>query len=127
VIVRKTWNFSTSFNTGKSTIGANAYNEDRVFQFSGNNEKVRGLSATWNWNFAPKTSAYIRPLWQQTTDSGININTKNDRYDLAIGINRSITNRINGKLEIRHVDQRSDLTTNDYQENRATASLFMRY
>ena len=99
---------------------------DRVFQLSGNNEKVRGLSATWNWNFASKTSAYIRPLWQQTTDSSP-VNTKSNRYDLSIGINRSITNRINGLLEIRHVNQTSDLNSNEYQENRATASLFMRY
>lgn len=129
VIVRKTWNFSTSFNTGKSTIGANAYTEDRAFQQSGLSEKVKGLSATWNWRFASKTSAYLRPLWQQT-DSGTNasgINTRSDRYDLSVGINRSITNRINGNLELRHVNQMSDLNTNDYQENRATASLFMRY
>lgn len=126
VIVRKTWNFSTSLNTGKSTVGASAFSEDRVFQLSGNKERVRGLSATWNWQFASRTSAYIRPLWQQTTDTGIT-NTKSDRYDFSIGINRSITNRVNGKLELRHVNQKSDIDTNDYQENRATASLFMRY
>lgn len=134
VIVRKKWNFSASLNTGKSTVGLNAYNEDRVFQVSGNNEVVRGLSATWNWQFASKTSAYIRPLWQQT-DKGTNI--KDDRYDLLIGVNRSITSHINGKLEFRHVNQSSDNNTNvfqplgsnasNYQENRATASLFMRY
>ena len=126
VIVSKTWNFSTSFNTGKSTIGASAFNTDRVYQLSGIDEKVSGLSGSWNWQFASRTSAYIRPLWQQTTGSGIT-NTKSDRYDFSIGINRSITNRVNGKLELRHIDQMSDINTNDYQENRATASLFMRY
>lgn len=136
VIVRKKWDFSVSFNTGKSIIGANAYNEDRVFQTSGNNQIVRGVSATWNWQFASKTSAYIRPLWQQT-DRGMDI--KDDRYDILIGVNRSITSHINGKLEFRHVNQSSDnnaninafqplnLNANNYQENRATASLFMRY
>lgn len=136
VIVRKKWDFSVSFNTGKTTLGANAYNEDRVFQVSGDNQIVRGLSATWNWQFASKTSAYVHPLWQQT-DRGMN--AKDDRYDLLIGINRSITNRINGRLEFRHVNQTTggntntnsfqllDLNPNSYQENRATASLFMRY
>ncbi len=126
VIVSKTWNFSTSFNTGKSTIGGSAFNTDRVYQLSGIDEKVTGLSGSWNWQFASRTSAYIRPLWQQTTGNGLT-NTKSDRYDFSIGINRSITNRVNGKLELRHINQMSDINTNDYQENRATASLFMRY
>ncbi len=126
VIVRKTWNLSSTYNTGKSTIGASAFNEDRVYQLSGNSEKVRGISGSWNWQFASKTSAFLRPLWQQTSGSSIT-NTKSDRYDLSLGINRTITTRINGMLELRHVNQTSDLTTNDYQENRATASLFMRY
>ncbi len=136
VIVRKKWNFSASFNTGKTTLGANAYNEDRTFQLTGTSQIVRGLGATWNWQFASKTSAYVRPLWQQT-DKGMN--AKDNRYDLLVGISRSINSHINCNLEFRHVDQSSDNSgntnafqplgsnTNNYQENRATASLFMRY
>lgn len=149
VIVRKRWNFSASYNSGKSTITTNAYNEDRVFQVSGQNQKVRGINAIWNWQFASRTSAYIRPSWQHTDGAGpsftataanINaVNSNSDRYDLAIGLNRSITSRLNGRLELRHVNQTSnsntnvngfglsDLNTNSYQENRATASLFMRF
>lgn len=127
VIVRQKWNFSTSYNTGKSTINLSAFNEDRAFQLNSTNQVVQGISATWNWQFASKTSAYIRPLWQQT-DNGLN--SKSDRYDFTVGINESITSQITGKLEFRHLNQVSDLTninTNSYQENRATASLFMRY
>jgi len=142
VIVRKIWNLSTSYNTGKSTVSASAYNQDRVSQVSGDKQIVRGLSATWNWQFASRTSAYIRPGWQQTDSTASSVaatNSKSNRYDLAIGLNRSITTRLNGRLEFRHVNQTSDsntntngsqpldLNTNGYQENRATASLFMRY
>jgi hypothetical protein len=125
VIVRKRWNFLVSFNTGKSTISANAFNEDRVFQVTGNNEKVRGFNATWNWRFASRTSAYIRPEWQQI-ERALN-STKDERYDVAIGMNRSITSRLNGRIEFRHLTQKSDLNASDFQENRATASLFMRF
>ncbi|MDP2903126.1 MAG: TIGR03016 family PEP-CTERM system-associated outer membrane protein [Methylovulum sp.] len=132
VITRKNWNFSVSYNTGKSTIGANAYNEDRVFQLSGSNQKVRGINATWNWRFASRTSAYLRPGWQQTDGVATSLlaaDSNNHRFDLAIGLNRSITNQLNGRLEFRHVNQVSgnNINTNDYLENRATASLFMRY
>jgi uncharacterized protein (PEP-CTERM system associated) len=136
VIVRKRWNFSVSFSSGKTTLNANAYNENRVFQLSGNHEKVRGINASWNWQFAPKTSVYLQPTWQETErDAGFFLNgipqasgpSKDQRYDIAIGVRQAITRKVSGRLEVRHINQTSDLETNDYQENRATATMFMRF
>ena len=145
VIVSKTWNFSVSFNTGKSTLSANAYDQDYEYQKSGNNQNTRGLSATWNWKFAARTSAYIRPLWQRTENQ--NSINNNQYYEVLIGVNRSITSRLNGSIDFRHGEQTTSGNTNDlqslgvnannfqplgvnandYQENRVTASLFMRF
>ncbi|NOT12191.1 MAG: TIGR03016 family PEP-CTERM system-associated outer membrane protein [Methylococcaceae bacterium] len=136
VIVRKRWSFSVSFRSGKTTLSSNAYNENRVFQVSGNHEKVRGINASWNWQFAPKTSVYLQPTWQETErdantsmpDGSINPNgSKDQRYDIAVGLSQAITRKISGRLEVRHINQSSDLNTNDYQENRATATMFMRF
>ena len=124
VIVREMWNLSGSYYSGKSSVGASAFIEDRDFQVTSQKEKVRGLSANWNWQFASRTSAYLAPRWQQIDRANA---TKDDRYDVAVGLNRSITRHLNGRLEFRHLDQRSDITVNNYQENRATASLFMRF
>ncbi|WP_300247635.1 TIGR03016 family PEP-CTERM system-associated outer membrane protein [Methylovulum sp.] len=124
VILTKTWDFSVSFVTGKSNIAVSAFNQDRSFQVTGNHEKVTGINGRWNWQFAPKTSAYINPGWQQI-DRGLS--QKDNRYDFALGLNRSITNRLNGRLEFRHLNQSSAVTTNNYEENRATASLFLRF
>jgi len=124
VIVRKRWNFGTSFNTGKSTINANAFNETRDFQLSGDRQIVRGINATWNWQFERNTSAYIRPLWQET-DRGTSGN--DERFDFLIGVNRSIITGVNASLEVRHLNQTSSFNTNNFEENRATASLNMRY
>lgn len=130
VIVRKRWNFSVSYSLAKSTLYANAYAEDRVFQAGGNHEKVKGLGAAWNWQFASQTSAYIRSNWQQTDSNALlltgNIG-KSNRYDFAAGLYRPITRRLYSRLEYRHVNNTSDINTNDYQENRVTASLFMTY
>jgi uncharacterized protein (PEP-CTERM system associated) len=129
VIVRKRWNFSVSFFSGKTSLSANAYNENRVFQVSGNNEKVRGLNGNWNWQFAPRTSVYLSPTWQETERSAslLTNSSSDNRYDIAFGIRQAITSRLYGRLEVRHLNQTSDLNTNDYQENRATANLFMRF
>jgi uncharacterized protein (PEP-CTERM system associated) len=124
VIETQTWNFSVRFNSGKSSVFLSAFNQDRSYQFTGDHEKVSGLTANWNWQFAPKTSAFISPRWQQIErDSPRNDN----RYDFSVGLNRSITNRLNGRLEYRHLDQSSAIDNNNYEENRATASLFMRF
>ncbi len=129
VIVRESWNLSASFYTGKSSINFNAFNQDRTFQGSASTkprtEHVRGVNAAWNWQFARKTSAYLSPQWQQIDRADLPIT--DSRYDFAIGLNQAITNRINGQVEFRHLTQTSDLPSNDYQENRATANLFMRF
>lgn len=130
VITRKRWNFSVSYQTGKSTITANAYNEDRVFQITRRNEEVRGLGASWNWQFESKTSAFIAPNWQQSDNAASLIDaTTSDftRFDVAVGINRTINTWANGRLEFRHLDQSSDDTANGFTENRATATVNMRF
>lgn len=125
VIVQKIWNASVSYITGKSTVSTNAYSRDSVYQISGSKQKATGLNATWNWKFASQTSAYLRPQWQQTEYG--DTNNKDQYYDISVGLTRTITPQMNGRLEIRHSDQSSDIDTNNYQENRATASLFMRF
>ena len=139
VIVTKNWNFSVSFNTGKSTFSGNAYFDDYQYQISDINQKLIGVSGTWNWRFASQTSSYLTPQWQMTDNQGSINNSQ--YYTVSIGINHSFTSRINGILEYRHVNQSSDGSSvgssdvsqllnnlvNDYQENRATASLNMRF
>lgn len=134
VIVTKTWNFSSSFTPGKSTFSANVYSDDYTYQTVGNNQNIIGANGTWNWPFASKTSAYLRPQWQHIDNQGSTDNSQ--YYTVAIGINRNFTSRLNGVLEFRHMNQTSngnennDLPgglTNDYQENRVTASIFMRF
>lgn len=135
VIVTKTWNFSVSYNPGKSTLSATAYDQDYKFQVSGNDQITKGLSASWSWPFTNKTSAFIRPLWQKTE----NKNSLNDNqyYEVTIGMRQSITNRLNGTIDFRHGEQTISGNTNNvqslgvntsgYQENRVTASLFVRF
>lgn len=125
VIVRKLWRATVSTRTGKSTLSASAYSQDSEYQSSGSKQKATGINAAWNWQFASKTSAYLKPQWQQTQYA--NVTDKDQYYDIAVGLNRSITPSLNGRLEFRHLNQSSDIIANNYQENRATISLFMRF
>lgn len=124
VIVRERWNLSASYNSAKGTLGANIFDENRTFQLTNNKEKVRGVSANWSWKMASRTNAYISPRWQQIDR---NNSAQDNRYDVSIGLTRSITNHLNSRIEFMHLDQSSDTPSNNYQENRATASLFLRF
>jgi hypothetical protein len=134
VIVTKKWNLSVSFTPGKSTLTANIYNQDYTYQTIGNNQQVTGVSSSWNWPFATRTSAYVRPQWQHIDNQGSGNNSQ--YYTIAIGMNRTITSQLNAVLEFRHINQTSNgnekplqslNNSPDYQENRVTASLFMRF
>lgn len=124
VLVRQSWNISASYFTGKSTLHLNAFNQDRTFEQRQFTEHVRGISGGWNWQFARKTNLYLSPQWQQI-DRGSQ--HPDNRYDVAVGLNQMIAKGLSGSLEFRHLTQASDLSSNNYQENRATANLFMRF
>jgi hypothetical protein len=135
VIVTKNWDFSVSLATGKSIFTGNAYLHDYEYQMSNLSQKLIGVGGSWSWRFASQTSAYLRPQWQMT-DNQNSINNS-QYYTVVLGVNRSITSRLNGVLEYRYVNQSesgssniSELLNNlvnDYQENRVTASLTMRF
>jgi hypothetical protein len=135
VIFTKNWNLSVSFNTGKSTLSGNAYFNDYTYQISNNTQKLIGVSGTWNWKFASQTNAYLSPQWQMTDNQNSIDNSQ--FFTVSIGVNHSITSQLSSTLEFRHVNQSTSGSSNvsqalnnlanDYQENRVTASLNMRF
>jgi hypothetical protein len=124
VLTTQNWNLSASYFTGRSTWRISGFNQDRTFEQRQVTEHVRGVNASWNWQFASKTNLYLSPQWQQI-DRGSK--HPDNRYDVAVGLNQMISKGLSGNVEFRHVTQASDLSSNEYEENRATANLFMRF
>ncbi|MFK5949672.1 MAG: TIGR03016 family PEP-CTERM system-associated outer membrane protein, partial [Methylococcales bacterium] len=126
VFVSKTADISFSFQTGKSNISANAYKTLRTFELSGNDEKVTGLSTSWNWKFLRRTNSNLRLGWQKTQSDGLN-NFSDKRFNFSASVTRNILARLNGSIEYRFVDQSSSDNSNQYSENRITATLSLQY
>jgi len=132
VIINKTANLSLTYQSGKSSYNASVYNTRRKYEQSTEEDNVYGATAGWQWQFQPRLNFYLRPLWQTTDITGTN-GSNNDRYDVALGLNRSIPINLgrpllmNTNLEFRHIEQKSDITINDYTENRATANFAVRF
>lgn len=132
VIISKQANLSLNFQSGKSSYNASVYNTRRSYQLSVNQDNVYGASAGWKWQFEPRLSFYLQPLWQSTESNGV-LSSSNQRYDVAFGLTRGVPINLgrpllmNTSLDFRHIKQSSDITTNDYTENRATANFAVRF
>jgi uncharacterized protein (PEP-CTERM system associated) len=140
VVVRESWDLSANYYTGKSSFALNFFSQDRRYEFAGQegvttlnrtvlHEQAVGVGSRWQWQFAGKTSAYIQPQWQHIKQHTVlaKEDASIDRFDVAIGLNRLLTSRLGARLEFRHINQTSNLDNNSYEENRATANLFMRF
>jgi hypothetical protein len=129
VLIRKNGILNFSYRTGKSSYSASVFNERRTYEVSNLEDNVYGISGKWQWQFAPRLNFYLQPRWQSTDSS----NQSNQRYDVALGVSRSIPINLgrplsmNTKLEFRHINQMSDHTGFDYIENRATANFAVRF
>lgn len=126
VIVSKNARLAINYTTGKSTYNAAIYNTQRSYEsiLDGQQDDVYGATAGWQWQFQPRLNFYLQPTWQSID----NATSSNQRYDLALGLSRAIPINLgrpltmNTRLEFRHINQKSDLSENDYMENRATAN-----
>jgi uncharacterized protein (PEP-CTERM system associated) len=126
VMINKNARLSFNFTTGKSTYNASIYNTRRSYELSASDQDddVYGATAGWQWQFQPRINFYLQPTWQSIDNS----TAGNKRYDVALGLSRAIPINLgrpltmNTRIEFRHINQSSDLSTNDYMENRATAN-----
>ncbi len=125
VFIRKRFQASMTGNTGKSTINLLAFNEDREFQESQEDEKTFGGRASLAWRFATRTSAILTGVWRRTEfrPTDLSRGREDDRLDLGLRINRRIGPNIEGNLAYRYVKNDSNLSDNDYEENRVSAQL----
>lgn len=128
VLVRKRGDLTFSYQTGKSSYNASLYNERRTYQLSASEDTIYGATGGWQWQFAPRLNFFLQPIWQST--NGI---TSNERYDVALGLSRSIPinlgrpSLMNTKVEFRHIEQVSETAGLGYTENRATANFFVQF
>ena len=133
VFIAKRAALSVSFRTGKSDLSANIYRTTRDFEQSGNEEKVTGVSASWNWRYTGRTSFFLRSGWQKTESDGVD-SFSDKLFNVSARATRNLIARLggqsaqlNGYIEYRFIDQNSDDNLNSYTENRATAGLSLQF
>lgn len=131
VITQKRGQASVSGFSAKSAVSLTGYQENRSYQFSGDQD-VLGLTASWRWQFAPRTQSVLFFVWQAIDNhsnqgSAILRDSKNKLMLVSLAVNRQIWADLIGSLELRHMQQNSNRSEFEYDENRITASLFIRF
>ena len=139
VIISKQANLSLGYQTGKSSYNLSVYNTRRTYELSPQEENVYGVSGGWRWQMAPRLNLYLNPTWQTIDNPSEDSSNSNDRYDVALGLIRSIPINLgrpllmNTGLELRHISQTSNGAnvdnnfSSDYTENRATANFAVQF
>ncbi|HYE37936.1 TIGR03016 family PEP-CTERM system-associated outer membrane protein [Methylocaldum sp.] len=127
VITRKRGQASVSGRTAKNTVTLTGYQENRSFQFSGDQD-VLGLTASWSWRFTARTHSFLNFTWQAIDSQSITLGNSDNKFmTVSLALNRNIWTDLIGSLELRHTQQDSNRSENEYDENRVTASLNMRF
>lgn len=129
---------SVALNGAKSTVLFTLFNSSRKSQTSSvldsvllgtgsltlnDNTRQLGGSALWNWRISPRTSAHISAEY---TRNSLSSQTDYDKA-LRLGMTRQIQPKLSGSVEFRRLMHDSTLSSSDYIENAATASLLMTF
>ena len=133
VIINKQGTLTFGYRSGKSYYNISLYNTRRTYELNPQQDNVYGATASWRWQIESRLNFYLRPTWQSIDISNSESGSSNTRYDVALGLSRAIPINLGRpllmqtRLELRHINQMSDLSSNDYTENRATANFFVRF
>lgn len=122
--IRRRFQGSVTWKSGKSDFVLGAYNEQREFEISNNSEDVLGANASWIWRLKPRTQSILGGGWQHRNPAGTH--DADQTWYASLGFNRTISQDVNSSLEFRHTE-RDGASGNDYNENRLTLQLNMRF
>lgn len=131
IFVIKSFTASVSWNFGRLGFGLAANDTRRLYQLFGDAEdRVQSVSGSANYRLSPKTTANSGISLTRTRVDGILTglsNRENDTLTMEIGLNHRFAEKLNGALSLRHIQRDANDSNADYDENRLTASVNMRF
>ncbi len=116
---------SVSYRTGKSSITMLAYDELRTYELSGSELASEGGNISWRWQFAPRTSSTVSVHGQR-----FEVLTSPDKHrslTTRFSLNRTLSSRMNARLELSHLEADVTNGNQEYVENRISAHLNMSF
>jgi uncharacterized protein (PEP-CTERM system associated) len=130
VFVSKTLRAGVSWGKGKLNYSLNAFDTRRDYPLPDSEDRSRGVTGAVNYRYAPKTNV-IGSVGLTRNEVPAALSGTTDREDdlltLSLGINHQFATDLSGALTFRHTQRDSNVADADYEENRLTASVNMRF
>jgi len=130
VFVSKTLRAGVGWGIGKLSYSLNAFDTRRDYQLLDSEDRSRGVTGAVNYRYAPKTNV-IGSVDLTRNEAPAALSGATDREDdlltLSLGINHQFATDLSGALTFRHTRRDSNAADADYEENRLTASVNMRF
>jgi uncharacterized protein (PEP-CTERM system associated) len=130
VFVSKTLRAGVSWGKGKLNYSLSAFDTRRDYQLLDSEDRSRGVTGAVNYRYAPKTNV-IGSVGLTRNEVPAALSGTTDREDdlltLSLGIHHQFATDLSGALTFRHTERDSNVADADYEENRLTASVNMRF
>ena len=132
VFIIKSFNVGVSWDVGRLGFGLSARDTKRLYQLFGDAEDhVQGVTGSVSYRMSPRTTANgSLSLTRNSADALLSpggIAREDDLLSLSLGLNHRFADKLSGALTFRHTQRDSNAADADYEENRITASVNMRF
>lgn len=130
VFISKTLRAGVNWGKGKLNYSLSAFDTRRDYQLLDSEDRSRGVVGAVNYRYGPKTNV-IGSVGLTRNEVPAALSGTTDREDdlltLSLGINHQFAADLSGALAFRHTQRDSNVADADYEENRLTASVNMRF
>lgn len=131
IYVIKSLSGGVSWSLSKLNFGLSVFDTTRIYQILANTEDhTQGITGSVGYRLAPNTSVngslgLTRNEVPATLSGGTD--REDNLYTLTLGMNHQFASKLSGALIFRHTQRDSNVADADYEENRLTASVNMRF
>ncbi len=131
IFIIKNLTAGVSWDIGRLGFGLSAHDTKRLYQQLGDAQDHRqGVTGSVSYRLSPRTTANgSLSLTRNSADAALTGSTARDDgiWRLSFGLNHQFAEDLSGALTIRHIQRDSNVATADYEENRLTATVNMRF
>jgi uncharacterized protein (PEP-CTERM system associated) len=131
VYVIKGFNAGVSWNLRRWDVGLSVHDTTRIYEaVSQAEDRVQGATGAVSYRLSPQTTASGSLSFTRNSADALLSGGEardDDIVMLGLGLNHQLNRDTNGLLTYRHIQRDSSATNRDYDENRLTATLNMRF
>lgn len=125
VFVRKRGQLSYNYTTPKTRFRFLTFSEEREFEVLRDDEQVIGFQGSFDWRFVPRMRLRLGGVRHRVDFRSST--REDDLMSGSFGLTRQLTRRLDAELDYRYTAVESNASAQDYEENRVSLRMIMRF